>query len=196
MDEDNECAFPLSMASYFHGLRASMKEKPCQETQGHWLREILFWAYCDPFSMCTKCLVDGSGLSIFCLEGEAPPWDFRHCLENGIRRAHESCLCLWLLEKWKESGGERRAQVSGPHFFLCRKFSKQRAEVWEIIKDDWEQQVLLSWPAILFLWSFGGWLDSKEPLNRAVNRGPPVGGRCFYVCMGEAGPLAKTPTLW
>ena len=50
------------------------------------------------FSICTKFL-DGSELGIFYMEREAPQWDFRHHLENGIRRVQKKLPLPLLFEK-------------------------------------------------------------------------------------------------
>lgn len=86
-----------------------------------------------------------SGLSFSYMEGEAPQWDFRHCLENGTRRVHEKQPLPLIFENWKERGGVRTTQVSCLHCFLCGQFFKQRAEVWGIINDDCEGQQVLVW---------------------------------------------------
>lgn len=95
------------MTCDFHRLGASIspgKEKPCREAQRHGIVTFGF----DPlvnlpvFSICTKCL-DGSELGIFYTEGEAPQWDFRHRLENGIRSQKKLPLPL-LFENLKVVG--------------------------------------------------------------------------------------------
>lgn len=59
------------------------------------------------FSICTKFL-DGSELGIFYMEREAPQWDFRHHLENGIRRVQKKLPLTLLFEKLKgEWGGKK-----------------------------------------------------------------------------------------
>lgn len=103
------------MTCDFHRLGASIspgKEKPCREAQRHGIVTFGF----DPlvnlpvFSICTKCL-DGSELGIFYTEGEAPQWDFRHRLENGIRSQKKLPLPL-LFENLKVVGvGGRTTQV-------------------------------------------------------------------------------------
>lgn len=59
------------------------------------------------FSIHTEFL-DGSELGIFYMEREAPPWDFRHHLENGIRRVQEKLPLPLLFEKLKGEGGGGR----------------------------------------------------------------------------------------
>lgn len=65
MDEDNEGVFPLTSTDSI----SLGKENHAKNHRGT-DEEPLVWVSCDPLpsSVCIKCLVDGSGLSIFCLE--------------------------------------------------------------------------------------------------------------------------------
>lgn len=100
------------------------------------------------FGIRTKFL-DGSELGIFYMEREAPQWDFRRHLENGIRRVQKKLPLPLLFEKLKgEEGGKNTGIAS---WFLSL--------LWERINDDVMVNRVCS-PDLPDYWRFRVFLDS------------------------------------